>query len=251
MLEYAAEPGKKVWDAIEAQLNDQSAYVKKLHDFEAAPPANLWEKVNAQLPSEKLQPVIHMKWVRYAAAAVLFIAFSYGYYFLNQNAPTQGAVATGSVLPVLPKQNEKETESRPVAEETKEPQVVQNTITSSPSDNQLNVKDLPKRVAAYSLRKIASDEDHIEVSNSFIPAYAERKSKIAFDASVDKYMVYSDGNGNAMRVPRQLFDYIACITDEINCKRRKAVLRAKLAATTLSADFTGVLDMLSGLKENQ
>jgi hypothetical protein len=84
-----------------------------------------------------------------------------------------------------------------------------------------------------------------------VPQYAERTNAIDYSSTDDKYMIYSDGDGNAMRLPKKLYDAFACNTDRITCKQKLKKLQEQVAASAMKTDFTGILDMLNNLQENQ
>jgi hypothetical protein len=64
-------------------------------------------------------------------------------------------------------------------------------------------------------------------------------------------MIYSDGDGNAVRLPKKIFSAFACPTEDIKCKQRLQQLREKFAESAMTADFTGLLQILKSLQENQ
>lgn len=248
MQQWAPKPPQEVWEAIEARLDEQLPFAQKLYEFEATPPAAIWEKIAEQLPAKNEGAVVRkLKWTKWAAAAAVLFVVITGYYFLNPRkdlAPL--TVSTGSVLPV-PKQ---ETDEVPQTQHNQTPSANNIAVVTSGTEQSV-AKSTHPRHSFSRLKELAMDDERAIVSTSFIPDHVTSTSSIAFSDVVEKYMVYSDDDGNAMRVPRQLFESISCIRDEIACKKKKALLQAQLAATTLSTDFTGVLEMLSHLKENQ
>jgi hypothetical protein len=64
-------------------------------------------------------------------------------------------------------------------------------------------------------------------------------------------MIYSDGDGNVVRLPKKLFNAFACPTGDISCKQRLQQLREKFAESAVTADFNGLLQILKSLQENQ
>ena len=64
-------------------------------------------------------------------------------------------------------------------------------------------------------------------------------------------MIYSDDDGNAIRLPKKIFSAFACPTEDLICKRRLQQLREKFAASAMTTDFNGVLQILKSLQENQ
>ena len=84
-----------------------------------------------------------------------------------------------------------------------------------------------------------------------MPMQAERNEMVGASTTADKYMIYSDGNGNAIRLPKKIFSAFACPTDNFDCKQRLQELREKFAASATTADFNGLLEILKSLQENQ
>jgi hypothetical protein len=63
--------------------------------------------------------------------------------------------------------------------------------------------------------------------------------------------MYSDGDGNVVRLPKKIFNAFACPTEDVMCKQKLQRLKEKFAASAMTADFTGVLQILKSLQENQ
>ena len=80
---------------------------------------------------------------------------------------------------------------------------------------------------------------------------AYEKQTVATNIPLEKYMVYSDGDGNAMKLPKKLFDFITCVREEVVCQQQMQQLQQRFALTAMTTDFTGVLDIVKNLKENQ
>ncbi|MFL5810973.1 MAG: hypothetical protein ACJ749_15740 [Flavisolibacter sp.] len=80
---------------------------------------------------------------------------------------------------------------------------------------------------------------------------ASRTTAIDYTTPVDKYMIYSDGDGKAVRLSKKLYDDYACATDKIICKQKIKKLQEQVASAAMKSDFTGILDILNKLEENQ
>jgi hypothetical protein len=89
------------------------------------------------------------------------------------------------------------------------------------------------------------------ITNRFVPKVAQTKQTVDKDASAEKYMIYSDGDGNVLKLSKKLFDFFSCAKEEVVCREQMQQLQQQFASTSLSTDFTSVLEMLQKLKENQ
>ena len=85
----------------------------------------------------------------------------------------------------------------------------------------------------------------------FLPTASIKNDMIAYQASVDNYMIYTDEDGHAMKLPKKLYEAFECATREIACSRKIKDLQQRVASSAVSSDFTGVLEMLRNLQENQ
>jgi hypothetical protein len=54
-----------------------------------------------------------------------------------------------------------------------------------------------------------------------------------------------------MKLPKKLFDFITCVKEDITCKQEMQQLQQRFASSVLTTDFTGVIEILKTLKENQ
>jgi hypothetical protein len=130
--------------------------------------------------------------------------------------------------------------------------------TAEPEENnsvaQRSTKDQPDRIVARaktSRDRNKEPEPTFSFIESFLPKQAERNEMISSSVSPDKYMIYSDGDGNVVRLPKKVFSAFACADQDIICKQRLQQLREKFASSAMTADFTGLLEILKSLQENQ
>ncbi len=255
LYNYAPPPPDNSWEAIESSLNETPLFAQKLHSYQLQPPAGAWNKIDTWLQNDeqekKAVPVIRSTpWMRYAAAAAVLILIAGGSYFLTVKQNMAPPVATtANTITSLPK-NDLATKS-----EDRNGDALKNSISYGEPATRISTaatikssSGIPK--TKFSRTAITASEKPVHFTNAFVPAYAEREKRFALNENTEKYMVYSDGDGNAMRLSRRLFDMVACIKPEIKCKERFEQLQQKMAATTLSTDFTGLVAMLSTLKEN-
>ena len=89
------------------------------------------------------------------------------------------------------------------------------------------------------------------LASHFIPKMAQAKLTVQEDAGAEKYMIYSDGDGKVLKLSKKLFDFFSCAREELACQQQMRQLQQQFASTSLTTDFTTILEMLEKLKENQ
>lgn len=253
LLQYAAEPPEKVWEAITTVLDESAnpAFAEKLYAFEETPSSQVWNKIKSQLdtPLGKVVPFFkrHKKLATYSAAAAILI-FAALTTTLLISKRTEPASVAGT--PATSQNGEGKTGSNSYARGNTSGNstlaAVSNLDKSVDQNNRAGEKkSLPNRLGART--RLGS----VFIAKTFIPEVAEEKQTVSSDIPIEKYMVYSDGNGTAMKLPKKLFDFISCVREDVLCKQEMQQLQQRFASTVLTTDFTGVLEVLKTLKENQ
>ena len=64
-------------------------------------------------------------------------------------------------------------------------------------------------------------------------------------------MVYSDDDGNAMRLSKKLVELISCVKEEVVCAEQVQQMQYKIANYITTNDFSGLMEMLRNMKENK
>jgi hypothetical protein len=239
MYNYEVQPPVESWNRIVAALGEEVTLAERLKKFEAVPPATVWNKIETELGTEtKVISFRRKNFIRYAAAAILFALIVLSGTFLlknNGNNDTAPQSNPTNINTTLTDSDGSSTQSSTV---TNERDLAHNT-----ADRQIAYNHKPKRL---SVSKFVSRLQQINA-----PEKIEPERKISFDNTVDRYMIYSDGDGNAMRLPKKLYDAISCVQFDISCKDRMQGLQQKIANASVTSDFTAVLEMLNNLRENQ
>ena len=256
ILQYAPEPPAKVWEGISKMLDENlpGDLADKLQQFQAAPPEGTWNKIEEKLGFVNQAPVRKVKFFTFAriasAAAVILIATASIIYWNRGELPETITVNNAGNL---------STENKP------------ENSQSSPSDQPGNVEpenkegDLvavnppvireEKHIAIHRPRPAKQSHVHFAATttevHSFIPNQAEEKAIAVSSYPIDKYMVYSDDNGNAMRLSKKLFDLISCVKEEVVCAEHVQQMQYKVANYITTNDFYGLMEMLRNMKENK
>jgi hypothetical protein len=249
LFNYEAPPPEGAWNNIAASLDENVSLIlsEKLYQYEETPSSIVWQNISSQLDNSvseqaKVVPfyIQYRRPLKYSGAVAIFI-------FL--------AVVTSLFI-------SKKTESEVP------PQGISNATTqkdtSKPLSNvseenhplaQLSEKNKPEYLITKSKVSIIRQEEDQTSSpssfESFLPQQAEKNEMVSSSVSSDKYMMYSDGDGNVVRLPKKIFNAFACPTEDVMCKQKLQRLKEKFAASAMTADFTGVLQILKSLQENQ
>ncbi|HEY0066087.1 MAG TPA: hypothetical protein VGB46_01950 [Flavisolibacter sp.] len=253
-MNYQPEPPAGAWDGIAAALDNVSAtpYSEKLFHFEQAPPPAAWSKIEAALDAEAPAKVVRMgrgRWIA-AAAAVLILAFSATTFVMNrQSGSSSGTVSDRTAKSPIPTPVTTDTTTldTEVTEQeetiTQAPQVeTGTTIAPSPGRSIATARPVKRRpvIAAAAL-------------GPALPRWekAERRQPLQFSVPTDRYMVYSDGKSTPVKLSKKMFDVFSCAQEDLRCRERIQSLQQKIANAAMASDFTGMLDLLDHLRENQ
>jgi hypothetical protein len=252
LLNYQPEPPAGAWDAIAAALDNAPAtpYSEKLFHFEQTPPPAAWSKIEAALETEAPAKVVRMgmgRWIA-AAAAVLILAFAATTLVMNRQSGSPSGTASGptvqrpTLTPAATDTTTLDTEITPQDEAiTQAPDETETVIPPSPGRSTATAR--PKRrpmIAAAALGPV-------------LPRWekAERKQQLQFNVPTDRYMVYSDGKNTPVKLSKKMFDVFSCAQEDLRCRERIQSLQQKMANAAMASDFTGMLDLLNHLRENQ
>ena len=253
LLQYAPEPPEKVWDAITNALDGNAApgFAEKLYVFEQVPSPHVWNRLSNQL--DFLRPVRavpffqrYKKLATYSAAAAILIFIAIGIaLFPSKTKPAIVANTPANIQSkkIIPDPN---APSEPYATESS------SSLAAANQHRNTGQKNIPgEKKNLLSRLRPSTYLGSVMIAKTFIPRKAETRQTVNSDAPIEKYMVYSDGDGNAMRLPKKLFDFISCVKEDIRCKQEMQQLQEQFASAVLTTDFTGVLEILKTLKENQ
>ena len=242
LMHYEVQPPEGVWNAIATSLNEEfsPALTERLYNFEAIPSPTVWNNIDVELYR---RPVVKGKVIPF---------------YIKYRRPLKysGAVAIFSFLAVLTsllisKKTESELPAQNVASQT-------TGKTSKPASTKeeatIGVQDTERTIAKVNKPKskeTGRNKMAAVFEDNFLPQYAQKSETTSSNLPADKYMIYSDGDGNAIRLPKKIFSAFACPTDDFICKERLQQLREKFAASAMTADFNGLLQILKSLQENQ
>ncbi|MGZ8538908.1 MAG: hypothetical protein ACXWV9_11625 [Flavisolibacter sp.] len=253
LTNFEVQPPAKAWDEIEAALDAgiNTSFTDKLYSYEQTPPLSTWQKITSQLglhssEAGKVVPFFkrYSKPLKYSTAVAAFVTLAIlTSLFVSKKTVSEGIVNT--YQPLI--ENKIADTSRPIQNSQSSNQISIARLNTKKRPGHIRLK--PMKTSMWlgpetSSKTVASIE-------RVVPQYAERTNAINYSTSDEKYMIYSDGDGTAVRLPKKLFDSFACNIDRITCKQKLKKLQEQVAASAMKTDFTGILDMLNKLEENQ
>lgn len=219
LLNYEVMPPNEAWNKIESALADSwTSFSGKLLQFEETPPASVWEKINQQLDAPaaeeaKVVPFLtrYRKPLQYSGAMVIFV------------------VAAIIVSLLISKKTESE----------------------SPLDKVMNAGKATNKIDEIKQKRNKAIYNSEFNSTSVQSISPETNEIIISSLKSDQYMIINDGNGNKIRLAKKIYASFECSINNLDCKERLKKLKRKFASCAITSDFTGVLDILKNLQENQ
>lgn len=248
LFNYEVPPPQGVWNKIAESLDENISLTlsEKLYQYEEEPSTTVWQNISSQLDDSSKQEakvvpffVRYRKPLKYSAAVAIFaFAALLTSLFISKKSESE-----------LPAQNiagsistKKDTSKSPI--ESK----VENSLAKLSEGNKTEHSVAQSKV---SRNKQDNYENSSSSFESFLPQQAERNEVVSSSVLNDKYMMYSDDDGNVVRLPKKIFSAFACPADDIICKQKLQQLKQKFAASAMTADFNGLLQILKSLQENQ
>ena len=225
LAEFEAAPPAKMWNAIAAQLdNENTSFAQKLAAYETAPPAAVWERVAAELDTTatplKRIPFYqkHSKLIRYGSMAAAIFAAVIVFTLFSKEA---GSDAISNV-PTNQQAQNPDAKPAPITETPTNP--VKTTIPETPGK-----KD---------------------------GAIIQRDAIASAKVSSNRYMTIANDDGKTIRLSKKVYPVIDCAekTEESTwskCKENIQTLQAKMSASVGAGDFGGLIDMIKSLEEKQ
>jgi hypothetical protein len=241
---YELPPPPGAWDNIAAALDEGNGLLsEKFLQFAPSPPAGSWEKIKknwtrknrlpGRSPGKKfLYPLV-------AVAALVVVLLFLGIFRTGTtekiNSPGNNIVQTN-----IPSSSDKDPGNN-IQPEQYNTGIPKKTSSLSYAASTAISRSRFGSVGTATMNLV----DHL------FPSIALRKSAIEFHHNLDNYMIYSDDNGTPCGLPKKLFDAFTCPGEDYACQERIRTLQERVAGSAFATDFSGVLEMVSNLKENQ
>ena len=253
LSQFEVQPPEGVWNRVANALDDivLAHTGEMLANIEVEPNKDVWNTIQRQLDGARPAKVIpfHKKYARplkYGSAVAIFaiIALVTNLLISKRTVSETPAESMAKKVEAMPGNQPPHNDSNAAVDDQRDLAVV-NTINYTV--NHKNRPQFNRKPATLqpTLLGITSPTDNL------VPKIAKRSTIIAFNQNDDKYMAYSMEDGQAVKLPKKMFDALTCPTKDVSCLQKIKQIQEKIAASALIADFTGVLDILNNLGENQ
>lgn len=255
---FEAPPPADAWPRIAAAL-EENGLAQRLEDYAPPPPPGAWAQIAAALGQQaapSLPAAVRRLRPWALAAAAVLVLLAGGLYLNLRDGSGSGVMVQDLPLPLPANENQDTVRSGNPAPAAAGPTVL--TVSTGGSGLRPIIQRMARRAGLVSepaKTATATLRSFREVSvapTAMIPQEAVRPQPIAYSMPSERYLIYSDDQGRAMRMPCRLYDMIACGDGDDACRQRLAQLQQQAAMSGgLTTDFTGMLELLRRLGENQ
>jgi hypothetical protein len=256
---FQLPPPEEVWNKIDQVLEaqEEKRLARKLFYFEVMPPGQVWQKLNFKIGKDKESPAGKRPIRRYIvytsiAASIILSIVSINLLTGNSNSGTEESLITTPKLKPsnsqLPSKNSEYGVTDSVNRLT--------GVINSPG-HLIAAIHVPAKRNWFSAHKLTlkNIEDRLIGSTSsletFVPETASRNKEISYEDGMDRYMIYASDDGNAVRLPKKMYDNFACPTNDPLCREKIKTLQQRMVQGSFASDFTGVLDLLSNMDDRK
>ncbi|MDB5208956.1 MAG: hypothetical protein JWR72_4031 [Flavisolibacter sp.] len=249
-------PPTGIWDRIAEALDNEGNFANRLYNYTQDPPLTVWNSIEKSLDADATHSTKVIPFttrfktpIRYVAAASIVGIIAISTTLLMKRTEA-GALQTGSETTVPVKESpDTKKEGSVVSNENN----VQAAVSPRSRDFSPESQSIQESQTVTTRRKFSSFVVPQNIAHSFavlgrfIPKTAA-STQVSDFAAANNYMVYCDGDGNAMKLPKKLFSLVSCQDGDGSCKERIYQLQQKLSSPAITADFTGVLEILHQLQ---
>lgn len=243
LFNYKKAPPPETWNHIRRQLQEKAVRHKLFH-YAAPPSHSVWEKLNNELNQAWSAPSKPRRrsllWI--PVAALLLLAFVFDF-FLNRKKPAPTPAArTEQIYPPASNLQNKAPQDR----------IFVKKAAKNNSGGKQNFE--------FVIRQRPSGNEHPfqrtvlkgQLSEAVVALVApHEKIRILDLGQPDEYLVYTQDNLHYTRVAKKVFPLVLCATVDHSCKNQIDQLQSRVTTASFTAGFTGFVDMLIHLRENQ
>ena len=242
LTSFEETPPPGVWDKIADALDEEENFASRLYNYTAQPPLTAWNNIEKGLDEEKSVVKIipfatrFNKIIRVAAAAAILAIIATTAFLVLQRS--EDGVAKVGNTPTIPS-------TQTITQGSKQSKIGPDPVASAAV---VSIKETPTKQAKFRRRLLNIIQPQalltsIAVAGKFIPENVIKEAMFD-DESLDNYMVFTDGAGMTMRMPKKLFPLVSCKDGDRSCRQRIKSLQKKISSASVSTDFGAVLEML-------
>jgi hypothetical protein len=254
LLHYEVAPPEQVWDKIAASLDQDIPFTvsERLLQFQQTPPPSAWTAISKQLDHPQRHAVVLPFFKRYrrplkyagATAAMVVLAVLVS---LMVSKKTESEVSIQGQTKVPASRPQQTNDTAP----PQQPEEINTLMARAGKPAKSQGISFYRGAVMLEPMNMISEVAHME---QFFPGLAAPTHALPsrdLSSKYDNYMVYSDDEGHAVRLPKKMYDAIACPNDDLICKQRIKYLQQQVSSAAVTADFTGLLEILNNMKENK
>lgn len=241
LTNWEAEPPKDAWDKINASLEKDDEYLlsQKLFQWQQQPAAHIWNNIEQQLSAPARVVPINSRnrnLIRYstAAAAVILVAILAAVLVTNQTS--SDSIAQGTPNSSVEEKQNTATQSNPIA--PADSQTSYPLATNKPADN-----ETPSNISSPVAKR--KQQGHTAAAGQ----------PVTESSYLDRYIVHTNQSGASVKLSKKLYDLYRCseLWSQEECTRQIKLWQEKAATSSMyaSADFAGMLELLKSMQENQ
>jgi hypothetical protein len=244
LTRFEETPPAGVWNKIADALAEEENFANRLYNYTQTPPTTTWpaieKNIGKQASAAKVIPFTtrFKKPIRYIAAASIIGLIAVATTLLlrrtEAGAPQAGSTATVPVTTQAPV---------PQPRQNKMPQTSVASVPVSAAIKEPTPKTVTFKRRLLNLIQPQKFLTTVAVAGAFAPEKVIKEA-LFNNRSLDNYMVFSDGNGMAMRMPKKLFPLVQCEDGDASCRQRIQSLQQKISSASLATDFGAIIEML-------
>jgi hypothetical protein len=242
LLNYNAQPPAQVWDKISIELDNgkEDIFPERMANYELKPPSFIWDKITIALDeSETTVLPIRNRFSRplkYSSAAAGLIAIAVLVSLLINKKSVSEVASTPDIKqniasPAAPRITEKQLQ---VSFENPDKDKSERLVHNTNIERPaIKILPLPAYSSYTALKKRAA---HV-IDHSY---------PIEEPEYMNRYIIFSEAPGEAFRLSKKLFDLFACSDYNKTCKENIEAVQQKMLDPSImaSADFSSVMDAL-------
>ena len=224
LQQFSATPPEGMWNKIADALDEQETYAQRLLQYEEQPPHTVWPQIETALENTAPAKVIPLKKrfktpMRYMAVASVLAVF----------------LVTITLTVRRTRAGDLDAENRSAANNT--------AIQTAKQPDAAATKTAAEELAKENASATVAENNKPSSSTSFITSNKETAKASA------RYLVYNDDDGKVVKVSKKMANLLHCKDGDNDCQQRLKQLRQTLATNAMTADFTGILEMLRHLQQ--
>lgn len=256
MYDWEANPPAPVWDRVRAALDESESaarFPNRLHEFEAEPPANAWAAIAASLDAEPAEietpaPVVTIRRSRtqwMRYAAAILILAVAGFGIRFLTMDDQSTLAE---LPALPTSKAAVPEVKP----TNNLPALGEHASNDSLKNSLANSATHRRFSSREELQFASEanQDYSDEMDKNLYVYEDHQPRIA-----EKYVTLMTPEGSFIRMSKKWSHLLCCIAGEdpnAACNMQLKAWQDQLAESPIApapGNFMDLLDLVNSVSE--